>query len=85
LTFDETLRRLRAIERITTVLPDLPSVVRHWKELVVLHKVQGVQVHDTRLVATMDAYGVVRILTLNTSDFLRFGHITAMTPEDVLA
>src|SRR5437763_5969575 len=62
LTFDETYRRLRTIERITTVLPDLPSVLDLWKGLVVRHKVQGVQVHDTRLVALMDAYGVTHLL-----------------------
>jgi predicted nucleic acid-binding protein len=85
LTFDETHRRLRTIERITTVLPDLPSVLDHWKKLVVQHRVQGVQVHDTRLVAMMDAYGINHLMTLNPSDFQRFVHITAVTPEDVLA
>jgi predicted nucleic acid-binding protein len=84
LTFDETYRRLRTIERITTVLPDLPAVLENWKELVVRYKVQGVQVHDTRLVALMDAYGITHLLTLNPSDFHRFGQITALTPEEVL-
>src|SRR5580765_7027108 len=38
LTFDETHRRLRTIERITTVIPDVPSVLDHWKKLVVQYK-----------------------------------------------
>jgi predicted nucleic acid-binding protein len=85
LTFEETYRRLHTIERIAMVLPDLPSTLDRWKELVVQYKVQGVQVHDTRLVALMDAYQVSRLLTLNPSDFQRFTHIAAVTPEDVLA
>jgi len=84
LTFDETLRRLRTIERVTTVLPELPTVTSRWKELVILHKVQGVQVHDTRLVAAMDVSGVAAIVTLNPSDFQRFAQITTITPENVL-
>ena len=84
LTFDETYRRLRTIERIATVLPDLPSTLARWKELVQQHRVQGVQVHDTRLVAQMDVHQVTHLLTLNPSDFHRFGHISAVTPEEIL-
>src|SRR5436309_3005224 len=72
LKFDEAHRRLRTIERIATVLPDLPTMLERWKELIVQHKVQGVQVHDTRLVALMDVYQVSNLLTLNPSDFQRF-------------
>jgi len=84
LTFDETFRRLRFVERITTVLPDLPQTLWRWKELVVLHQVRGVAVHDTRLVAQMDLFQVSHLLTLNPSDFRRFGHITALSPEQFL-
>jgi len=84
LTFEETYRRLRTIERITTVLPDLPSTLPRWKELVAQYQVQGVQVHDTRLVAQMDSYRITHILTLNPADFHRFGHIAAQTPEDIV-
>jgi predicted nucleic acid-binding protein len=85
LTFDETYQRLRTIERIATILPDLPSILERWKELVVEHKIQGVQVHDTRLVAQMDVYRITSIITLNPSDFHRFGHIRTYTPEAILA
>jgi len=85
LTFDEAHRRLRTIERIATVLPELPPVVERWKDLIALHQVQGVQVHDTRLVALMDVHAVTHLLTLNPSDFHRFAHIVAVTPEQVLS
>jgi predicted nucleic acid-binding protein len=35
--------------------------------------VQGAKVHDTRLVAAMNAHGVGRLLTFNRGDFTRYG------------
>ena len=36
------------------------------------HDVSGVQVHDARLVASMIAHNVTRILTFNVTDFERY-------------
>jgi predicted nucleic acid-binding protein len=52
--------------------------------MVVQHGIQGVQVHDARLVAWMQAYGITHIVTLNTADFARYPGITALSPQDVL-
>lgn len=41
LTFDETHRRLRAIERILTLLPDSPDTFLRWKSLIEKHQVPG--------------------------------------------
>jgi hypothetical protein len=43
------------------------------------------QVHDARLVAAMDAHGIVNLLTLNAKDFRRFSSISVLSSEDVLA
>jgi hypothetical protein len=37
LTLDETNRRLRTVERITALLPDIPEVYARWRELVQAH------------------------------------------------
>jgi predicted nucleic acid-binding protein len=84
LTFEETGRRLRAIERIAVILPDSPNTYPRWKQLAEEHQVQGVQVHDARLVALMDVHGVRHLLTLNPTDFVRYRHVVAQTPEQVL-
>ena len=55
-----------------------------WKQLVVRHAVLGVQVHDARLVALMQAHNVTHILTLNPGDFHRYPGITAISPTDLL-
>jgi len=85
LTFDEAYRRLRTIERIVAIIPDSPATLARWKELIVTHKVQGVQVHDTRLVAWMDTQGISHLLTLNPADFRRFAHLTVVTPDMILS
>jgi hypothetical protein len=54
-----------------------------WRQLVIAHNVSGAQVHDARLSAIMQAYGVNRILTMNQQDFLRFPGIQAIHPNQV--
>jgi predicted nucleic acid-binding protein len=63
-------------------IPD--SVDSHllWRKFIVEHRVLGVQVHDTRLASVMQANGITHILTLNTTDFKRFG-VTAVHPRDI--
>lgn len=72
------------LESLLTVLPDHASIYPQWRRLVVAHGVSGVQVHDARLVAVMNVYGVARILTFNTRDFARYAGIRALLPRQVL-
>ena len=59
----QTERAARLIERLYALLPDNPAVHTEWRRLVVAHAVQGVQVHDARLVAAMNVHGITHILT----------------------
>jgi predicted nucleic acid-binding protein len=79
LTVQEADRRVLIVERVCPVLPDSPSAFGLWRQLVVQHAVMGVQVHDARLVAWMQAHGLTHVLTLNAADFARYG-ITVLTP-----
>lgn len=56
------------------------DVYKTWRRLVVDYKIEGVNVHDARLVAFMIAHQVPRLLTLNIRDFKRYSEITAYTP-----
>ena len=40
----------------------------------------GKQVHDANIVATMQAYGVNRLLTDNTADYVRFSGLITVIP-----
>jgi predicted nucleic acid-binding protein len=78
-------RLLRLVERLFPLLPDSPAVYPEWRRLVVAFVVSGVQVHDARLVAAMQAAGVTHILTFNTVDFARYATagIFAVDPATV--
>jgi predicted nucleic acid-binding protein len=63
-------------------IPDSEVAYRLWRNFLVEQKVLGVQAHDARLAAIMRANRITHILTLNTTDFSRFG-VTAVHPKDV--
>jgi predicted nucleic acid-binding protein len=74
----------RLLESIA-VLPDHEKTADIWRSLVVDHQVQGVQVHDARLVAGMKAYGIAQVLTYNPKDFARYCEITVLQPSAITA
>lgn len=77
-------RRAHIFEKRLLFLPDSLSVHQEWRQLLVAHRVSGIQVHDTRLVAAMHIHGVRKILTFNAKDFARFPNVEALLPQDVL-
>ena len=78
-------RRLRVIERLSTVLSESSASFEEWKRLLTTHRILGVKVHDARLVSVMLVTKVPTVLTLNSRDFQRYSEISAMTPNDVVA
>lgn len=74
---------LDVIEATVTVLPDTDRVYTTWRVLITRHGVRGVQVHDARLAAFMEAHEIETILTLNTGDFTRFDNVRALHPRSV--
>ncbi len=83
LSHEEVLQEVSSIERLLTLLPDIPAIYPAWKEIVADNKVQGVKVYDARLVAIMTVYAVESVLTFNTADFKRYSNITALQPSSV--
>ncbi|HSZ54720.1 MAG TPA: type II toxin-antitoxin system VapC family toxin [Tepidisphaeraceae bacterium] len=80
LTIEQAEKRLRLLERLVTILPDPPALYERWREIVLSHRVSGVQVHDAKLVAGMALHGIGRILTLNPADFRRYSFVSVITP-----
>lgn len=83
LSLTDTERKGRLIERYFTLLPDSLATFQEWRRLVVAHSVTGVEVHDAKLVASMNAYGITHLLTFNVGDFKRYPEIIAVSPSDV--
>ena len=84
LSHEEVLEEVSTIERLLSLLPDIPAIYTTWKQIVRDYRVQGVRVYDARLVATMSVYGVGNILTFNAADFQRYGGIHALHPSAVV-
>ncbi len=82
-TVSEADSDVSALESIFTILPDLPAIYSEWRKLVVAHSVQGKQVHDTRIVASMNVHGISELLTFNAADFKRFSNITILDPTSI--
>ncbi len=81
---DEVLQEISNIEKSLTLLPDVPAIYNAWKQIVTTHKVQGVKVHDARLIAIMSVYGVESLLAFNTADFERFTNVRAIHPSSLV-
>ncbi len=79
----EADREASRLEGVLTLLPDVPAIYPEWRRLVVAHSVSGVRVHDARIVAAMNVYGVSNLLTFNGPDFARYPGIQAVHPKDV--
>lgn len=79
----ETDLLARVIERDFEFLPDSQEVHDRWRSLLLLHNIQGVQVHDARLAASMYVHRVGDILTMNVRDFRRFEGLRIFHPTEL--
>lgn len=82
LSAERVSKRLVLIERMFEIVTEDDSSYRHWKDLLSIHSITGVAVHDARLVSVMLANDVLTILTLNERDFRRYTAITVITPDN---
>ena len=72
-------------ETILRIIPrNISQIFPAWKDLVLTHKVSGIQVHDARIVAAMLVHQVNRILTFDVTDFRRYALITTLHPGEVV-
>jgi predicted nucleic acid-binding protein len=53
-SISKTDLQLKRFERLFETLPDTLDVYKNWRELVVNHSVQGVQVHDAKIAAALE-------------------------------
>jgi predicted nucleic acid-binding protein len=86
LSIERVKRRLAIIEQICDLVAEDRTSFQEWKRMVEKLGVSGVAVHDARLVSVMQRSGIHQILTLNPSDFQRYGGegIIVLTPQDYL-
>lgn len=79
----KTERKARIIERFCGLITENLATHQEWRQLIVNLAVQGVVIHDARLVAVMKVHGITNILTFNKDDFKRFSGIKALSPSEI--
>lgn len=73
LTIEQVMRQMETIQSLFRVADETEQVTAHLFSLLERYPTRGKQVHDANVVATMLAYNIDRLLTLNMDDFQRFG------------
>ena len=72
---------VRGIPSAIKLLPETQAIFTEWLSLVLKMGVSGKNVHDARLVAAMNVYGINRVLTFNEADFRRYQNIVVVRPS----
>jgi predicted nucleic acid-binding protein len=84
LSIQETARRFETVVRNMTLLRETEAVFPAWLQLMKVHEVRGIQVHDAHLAAVLEVHRVSHLLTFNGTDFKRFPKVIAVHPQEVL-
>ena len=79
MTPDQASQWLGFFQRRFTLLPDREDLLPRWHDLVRRLGIRGVRSYDARLVAAMQTYGILRLLTFNADHFSAFS-ITIVDP-----
>ena len=79
----EATGELAMLRRLFRLLQDERGIYSMWHTLVVQHAVRGKQAHDARLAAAAQRHIITHVLTFNTTDFLRYPFLTAVSPPDI--
>jgi predicted nucleic acid-binding protein len=74
--------KAEGFEATFSLLPDTPDIFPAWKALVAAAGGSGKQVHDARLAAVCQVYGVTHLLTFNTAHFTRVAAAAGLTVID---
>lgn len=74
------LTNAKRFQRDFTLFADTPNGQARLLDLLAAIPCGGKKVHDANIVATMLVNGVPNLLTHNTADFQRFGHLITVIP-----
>lgn len=80
LNWGELQQELDAILIQTMILIENETSIRMLIDLGSRYQVQGKQIHDANIVATMLTHGINRLVTFNPGDFKRFDEIELVVP-----
>lgn len=76
-------QQVQLFERRFRVANEQAETTAHLLDLIQQITVGGKQIHDANIVATMQSYGITRLLTNNPADFNRFTHLITVISLDI--
>ncbi len=76
----QEVARVRYFQRRFQVADETAVVTARLLTLLRTIPAGGAQIHDANIVATMQAYGIQRLLTENVADFARFSGVITIVP-----
>ena len=79
-SLEMVVAQVRQFQRRFRVANEGPEVTTRLLALLIEVSVRGRRIHDANIVATMLVYGVRRLLTHNTDDFVRFAAFIDVIP-----
>lgn len=68
------VNQIETIRQVCYVADDIETVTKNLMDLLVHRSTLGKQVHDANIVATMLAFDIPVLVTLNLKDFIRFSY-----------
>jgi predicted nucleic acid-binding protein len=80
ITLEEVLHNVSIFTAAFHVADETREVTTRLLSLLRQVKVLGSQIYDANIVATMQAHGLVRLLTHNTADFIRYNAFVTVLP-----
>ena len=87
LTAEQSDIEAEVLEKRFELLPENDAIYPTWKALVKAGGVIGKQVHDARLVAICQVYGITQVVTFNTQHFIRLAsfvpNLTVIDPRTI--
>ncbi len=83
LTVEKTERKVKIIQKYFSLIPDNLATFDEWQKLVTAYQVKGLQVHDTKIVASMNVHKIQNLVTFNERDFKRFKSMIVINPKNV--
>jgi predicted nucleic acid-binding protein len=76
----DAMTNVRSFRTSFRVVYSSSRVLDHLVNLLQTISAAGRQIHDTNIVATMQAYSIAQLLTHNVSDFTRFANLITVVP-----
>ena len=85
LTIEQTESHINVMRAVFKIADETEQVTTQLLALLKAYPTGGKQVHDANIVATLQAYNLTHLFTLNPVDFVRFANlITVVTLEELL-